>query len=121
MAQNHFRAGIHKAKTQTFPGADAGSDHNLVTLNCRVRLKKKKKQHMNCRLKFNLDKLKDPSFHESFQITVCRKFAELLMFAEALTNKFNAVMTETANEILMKITTAKLNHGSPKKTSKEDV
>ena len=43
MAQNHFRAGIHKAKTQTFPGADAGSNYDLVTLNFRVRLKKKKK------------------------------------------------------------------------------
>ena len=41
---------------------------------------------MNSKLKFNLDRLKDPSIHESFQTTVCRKFAELFMFAEALTS-----------------------------------
>ena len=57
---------------------------------------------MNRRLKFNLDRLKDPFIHESFQATVGGKFAALLMLddsAEALIIKFNAVMTEKAKEI----------------------
>ena len=69
--------------------------------NCRVRLKKIKK-HMSNRLKFNLDRLKDPSIHESFQATVGGELAVLLMFedgAEVLTTKCSALMAEIANEI----------------------
>ena len=71
MVQNPFRSGIGTVKTQTATGADVGSDNDLVILNFRVRLKIKK--HMNSRLKFNLDRLKDPSVHESFQATVVGK------------------------------------------------
>ena len=95
MVQNRFRPGIRTAKTQTFPGADIGSDHDLVILNFRVRLKKIKK-HMKSRLNFNLDRLKDPSIHESFQATG-GEFAALLTLddgAEALITKCNPVMTE---------------------------
>ena len=104
LVQNRFRSGICRAKTRTFPGADVGSDHDLVILNFKVRLKKTKKPK-NTRLKFNLDRLKDPSIVESFQATVGGKFAALLTLdddADALTTKFNAVMTETANDILGK-------------------
>ena len=99
---NRFRSGIHSAKTRTFPGADVGSDHNLVILNFRFRLNKIKK-HMNSRLKFNLDRLKDPSIHESFQATEGGEFAALLTLddgAEALVTKFCAEITETTDEIL---------------------
>ena len=83
-----------------------GSDHDLVILSFKVKLKKIKK-HMNSRLKFNLDRLKDPSIlvHESFQATVGGRFAALLTLddgAETLISKFNAGMTETAEEILGK-------------------
>ena len=45
-----------------------------MILNFRVKLKKTK-EHRNSRLKFNLDRLKDPSIHESFQETVGGNFA----------------------------------------------
>ena len=104
MIQNCFRSGIRTAKTRTFPEADVQSDHGLVILNFRVRLKKIKK-HRSSRLKFNLDRLKDPSIHESFQATVSGNFAALSMLddcAEALITKFNVVMTETVHEVLGK-------------------
>ena len=104
MVQNRFRSGIRRARTRTFPGADVGSDHDLVLLNFRVRLKKIKKPQ-TIRMKFNLDRLKDPTILESFQATVGGKFAALLTLeeeAEEMTSKFNTVMTETAGDILGK-------------------
>jgi len=104
LVQNRFRSGINRAKTRTFPGADMGSDHDLVLLNFRVRLKKTNKTK-NTRLKFNLDKLKDPTIAESFQATIGGKFAPLLALeedAETMTTSFNTVMTETASILLGK-------------------
>ena len=104
LVQNRFRSGINKAKTRTFPGADVGSDHDMVLLNFRVRLKKIIKPK-NIRLKFNLDRLKDPTIAESFQATIGGKFAALLTLdedAETMTTSFNAVMSETASELLGK-------------------
>ena len=72
MVQNRFRSGICAAKTRSFPGADVGSDHDLVILNFRVKLKKIKKP-MGTRLKFNLDRLKDPTIVEAFQATIGEK------------------------------------------------
>ena len=40
MIQNRFKSGICRARTRAFPGADIESDHDLVLLNFRVRLKK---------------------------------------------------------------------------------
>ena len=85
-----------------------------MILNFRIRLKTTK-QSMNNRLKFNLDRLKGPSTHESFQATVGEKFAALLTLdegAETLITKFNAEMTETASEILGE-NRQKLNNGPP--------
>jgi len=104
LVQNRFRSGINRAKTRTFPGADMGSDHDLVLLNFRVRLKKINKTK-NTRLKFNMDRLKDPTIAESFQATIRGKFAPLLALeedAETMTISFNAVMTETASILLGK-------------------
>ena len=104
LVQNRFRSGINRAKTRTFPGADVGSDHDLVLMNFRVRLKKINKPK-NIRVKFNLDRLKDPTIAESFQAAIGGKFAALLALeedTEIMTTGFNAVMTETANELLGK-------------------
>ena len=105
MVQNRFRSGIRRARTRTYPGADVGSDHDLVLLNFRIRLKKTKKPKTT-RMKFNLDRLKDPTILETFQATIGGKFAALLTTldedVEETTGKFNAVMTETASDILGK-------------------
>ena len=57
IVQIRFRSGIRTSKTRTFPGADVGSDHDLVMLNFKVRLKNLTK-HINSTLKFNLDRIK---------------------------------------------------------------
>ncbi|XP_071497554.1 uncharacterized protein [Diadema antillarum] len=102
LVQNRFRSGINRAKTRTFPGADVGSDHDLIIMNFRVRLKKTKRPS-NTRLKFDLDKLKDPAICEVFQATIGGKFAPLLVVdedPEVLCNTFNTVMTDTAKQVL---------------------
>lgn len=43
LVPNIFKSGINRAKTRTFPGADVGSDHDLVLLNFKVKLRKVKK------------------------------------------------------------------------------
>lgn len=102
LVQNRFRTGINRAKTRTFPGADVGSDHDLVIMNFRVRLKRLKKPK-NARLKFDLERLKDPTICETFQATIGGKFAPLMTLeedAEVLTNRFNTIMTDTAKDVL---------------------
>ena len=64
-----FKTGINRAMTRTFPGADIGSKIDLVLLIIKVRQKRSNKQKI-IRLKFNLEKLKDPTIAESFQATI---------------------------------------------------
>ena len=100
--KNRYKSGVSRAKTRTFPGQDIGSDHDLDMMTFRVRLKGSKKAK-NTRLKFNLDKLKDPNISSSFEARIGGKLGPLLMLqgdAEALTNNFNEVMTEVATDIL---------------------
>ena len=76
--QNRYQSGTNRAKTRTFPGADVGSNHDLVILNFRVRLKTINKPK-TIRLKFNLEQLKDPNICKSLQATIGGKFAPLLV------------------------------------------
>eukprot|EP00745_Piridium_sociabile_P027225 TRINITY_DN43904_c0_g1_i2.p1 TRINITY_DN43904_c0_g1~~TRINITY_DN43904_c0_g1_i2.p1 ORF type:complete len:164 (-),score=18.29 TRINITY_DN43904_c0_g1_i2:83-574(-) len=43
LVKNRNRTGTNRAKTRTFPGADVGSDHDLVMMNFKVRLKNSNK------------------------------------------------------------------------------
>ena len=107
LLKQRCRSGINIAKTRSFPGADIGSDHDLVMVNFRLRLKMivKPKQ---VRIKFALEKLKDPKIAEAFQAMIGGKFAPLTILeeknttTETLTNKFNNAMTDTASVILGK-------------------
>ena len=104
LVQNWFWSGINRAKTRTFPGADVGSDYNMVILNFKVRLKKIRKPK-NTRLRLNLDRLEDPSISKACQTTDGRKFTTSLWLdddAEAMTKSFNAVMIDAANDLIGK-------------------
>lgn len=85
-------------------GSDVGRDHDLVILNFRVRLKNIKNLK-NTRLKFDLDRLKDPSIAEIIQVNVGGKYAALLTLEEdpeTMTNKSNETMIEAAYDVLGK-------------------
>jgi len=70
----------------------------------RLRLKKIHKRN-NIRIKFDLEKLKDPEVLEFFQARIGGKFAALTVIdsdIDTLTNSFNTAVTETASELLGK-------------------
>ena len=67
----------------------------------RISLTSKKAK--NTRLKFNLDKLKDPNISSLFEARIGVKFGPLLLLerdVEASTINFNEVMTEVATDII---------------------
>ena len=57
------------------PGAVIESDHDLVMMTFRVRLKKAR---MPNQPRFDLEKLRDPDVVCTFQATICVKFAPLI-------------------------------------------
>ena len=72
----------------SFSGADIGSDHNLVLTRLKLKLKLNRGKR-NPRIRFDLDKLKDPEIAEIFQAKVGGKFAALATIeqdVEALAN-----------------------------------
>ena len=69
------------ARTQSFPGADTGSDHDLLMMTFRLHLKNISKPK-HTRLKFDLQKLKDPNMLESFQAMIGGRFAPLTIISK---------------------------------------
>jgi len=107
LVQKRFRSCINIARTRSFPGADIGSDHDLVMMTFRTRLKKTNKPK-STRLKFDLDKLKDPAVADSFKALIGGKFAPLLVLGEEeldleqTIKTFNTAVLETANQAIGK-------------------
>ena len=99
------------AKTRSFPEADIGSDHELTMVT--FRLLQRVKNQGSIRIRFSLEKLKDPNIAEIFQATIGGKFDSLLALENqntemvALINSFNIAVTETANSIFGKHRPAK--------------
>ena len=79
----------------------------LVMMTFKLHLKKVSKQG-HSRIRFDLEKLKDPEVAETFKTMIGGKFAPLTLLdaddvnMDDLINKFNVAVTETANETLGK-------------------
>ncbi|XP_063609075.1 uncharacterized protein LOC134783216 [Penaeus indicus] len=101
---------------RSFPGADIGSDHDLLK-TFHTRLKKSNKPK-SIRLKFDLDRLRDPDIADSFKAMIGGKFAPLLVLGEDELNLDQTVETvlETANQVLGKRQKIR-NHRSPQRFS----
>ena len=112
MVKRRFRSSINIAKTQSFPGVDIGSDHELVIMTFKLHLKRVKKQSQT-RIKFDLEKLKYPTIAEAFQAMIGGKFTAFTTLCDddrdidTITNTLNTAVTDTANEILGKHRTVK--------------
>ena len=106
MIKRRFQTSVNIAKT-SFPGADIGSDHDLVMMTFKLHLKKVSKQG-HSRIRFDLEKLKDPEVAETFKAMIGGKCAPLTLLdaddvsMDDFINKFNVAVTETANETLGK-------------------
>ena len=74
----------------------------------RLRLKKKISKPKHTRLKFDLEKLKDPNVLETFQAMISGRFVPLTIMRnenidiDSMITTFNTAVTETASEILGK-------------------
>ena len=79
----------------------------MVTFHFRLE-KKKNSKPKHIRLKFDLEKLKDPNALETFQAFIDRKFAPLTIMnnedaaMDSMITTFNTAVSETASEILGK-------------------
>ena len=110
MMKKRFQAWINFARTRSFPGADVGSDRDLVMMmTFRVHLRKVNKQK-ETRQKFNLEKLKDPNIHKTLQAMTGGKFAPLTILKDTgegegsghTYGEFSTAISDTAMEILGK-------------------
>ena len=76
-----------------------------MTFNVRL---KRIRESKYTRLKFDLEKLKDPNVLETFQVMIGRTFASLTIMnnedadLDSVITTFNTAVTETAREILGK-------------------
>ena len=75
--KKRYRSGVNIRRTRSFSGADIGSDHDLVMMTFRFRLKKARKPNQP-KLRFDLEKLRDPDVACTFQATIDGKFAPLI-------------------------------------------
>ena len=107
MVRRRFITSVNTAKTRSFPGADIGRDHDLVMMSFRLHLKTINVQGPT-RIKFDLEKLKDPQVADAFQAMIGGKFAPPALLStddaevDTLVHSFNKAVTETASEILGK-------------------
>ena len=67
---------MNSARTRRFPEADIGSDYDFLMMAFHLHLKRISKPK-HTRLKFDLEKLKDPNVLETFQAMIGGKFAPL--------------------------------------------
>ena len=77
MMKKRFKTSVNITKNRSFSGADIGSDHELVMMTFKSHLKRKKKQ-CSTRIRFDLEKLKDPEVAEIIQAKTGGKFASTL-------------------------------------------
>ena len=103
LIQRKFKSSVIPSKTRSYPGADVGNDHNLVTMNLKFKLRRIRKQKSQ-RIKYNLDKLQYPETRSEFSAKIGAKFAPLLLLdnVEEITTGFTEAMNETAAEVLGK-------------------
>ena len=105
--KRRFRSGVNIHRTRSIPGADIGSDHDLVIMTFRVRLKKARKPKQP-RLRFDLEKLRDPDVACTFQAPIGGKFAPLTGLSDedininTMITTYNTAVTDAASEILGK-------------------
>ena len=107
LVKKSFRSGDNIHRTRRFPGADIGSDLDLVMMTFRVCLKKARKPNQ-VRLRFDLEKLRDPDVACTFQATIGGKFASLIGLSDedrdidTMITTYNTAVTDAASKILGK-------------------
>ena len=92
LVKKHFRSGFNIHRTRSFPGADIGSDHDLMIMTFQVRLKMAKQPNQP-RLRFEGGKLA-PLIGLSDE--------DMDMDMDTTITTYNTAVTDAASEILGK-------------------
>ena len=74
LVKKRFRSCIKTARTRTFPGADVVNDLDMVMMTFQKWLKNSRKPTQP-EIRFNLEKLNDPTVMSAFQATINDRFA----------------------------------------------
>ena len=105
LVKKWFRSDIKTARTsRTFPGADVGSDYDMLMMTFQTRLQNSR-QPTQPRIRFDFEKLNDPRRMSAFQATIGGRFAPLAMLVDEdadLDSMVNKTVTDTAAEFLGK-------------------
>ena len=108
LVKKRFRLGIKTARTRTFPGADDGSNHDMVIMTFQTPRLKNSRKPAQPRIRFDLEKLNDPTVVSAFQATICGRFAPLAVLVDenadldSMVTHFSKAVTDTAAELLGK-------------------
>ena len=81
---------INKENTRSFPGTDIGSDHDLVFTTIKLKLQTKRFRK-SPRIRFDLEKLKDPKIVGVFQARVNGKFAAICVLDSDVDTLANSI------------------------------
>ena len=107
LVKKRFRSGIKTARTRIFPGADAGSNHDMAMMTFQTHLKNSRKPTQP-RIRFDLEKLNHPTVVSAFQVTIGGRFAPLAMLVDedadldSMVTHFSKAVTDTVAELLGK-------------------
>ena len=110
LVKNRWKTCVENSRAN--PGSDWGSDHNLV--GAIVRLKIKKNEYPNKRVRLHLDALSTPIVKETYNVQVNNRFVVLNLLDE----------DRSPNELFKELkeavptTTAKVLGEAPKRTTK---
>ena len=81
------------------------SDHNLLMMTMKLKLRKRKEQR-NCRVKYNLERLKNAECQKEFNTKTGGRFEALMELEEddiqIPTSEFSRIVSETAMEMQWK-------------------
>ena len=90
-----------------YRSSDVGSDHDMVMMTFQTRLKNSRKPTQP-RIRFDLEKLNDPTVMSAFRATIGGRFAPLATLVDedadldSMVTHFNKAVTDTAAELLGK-------------------
>ena len=107
LVKKRFRSDIKTARTRTFTSADVWSDHDMVMMTFQTRIKNSRKQTQP-KIRFDLEKLNDPTVMSVFQATIGGRFAPLATLIDedadldSMVTHFNKAVTDIAAELLVK-------------------
>ena len=107
LVKKRFSSGIKTARTRTFSGADVGSDQYMVMMTFQTRLNNSRKP-TRPKIRFDLEKLNDPTVMSAFQATIGGRFAPLATLVDedadldSMVTHFNKAVTDTAAELRRK-------------------